>query len=552
MQHFYPIFLAFYPFICTFAPMKRIVFCFVLVLTAISSTAKVLADTLQVIDMRDGLTESRVRQIKQLHDGRIAIATTATIDLYDGTRFESYQLPPNFSFPLPDYKGGHQMNCDSTGLVWLRNNRTLFVLDTKQRQVIANVDSLLKVRRLTASDVTSWPKEDVGREYMGVNNVKCVLHDSYGGLWIGTRENGIVYINTARQRQFHTSHGDFTAQRRSKFCSPRTSQLSTQYAPDATNCTLEPRGGDYAYLGTRHGILIFNSEDSLIATIDSRYGLSNDNVQCLVRGGRDGDIWAATVNGVTRLHVVGRDSFDITNYGRLDGIVLEGREFRENQITTDTATMQIIVGFAGGIVTFHPDSVCADRYTFHFPQADSIPDTTATAPANHRPWLYVFIIAILLLSATFAFLLIKKQKKTFFQPTAKATSIVEQLGSIDETFSRIATEADARTDDERFLAQLKKAVEQHLGDEDFSVQQLSVLMAMDRTVLYRRMQTLTQMTPSNYIKGVRMSVAARLLKETSIPVPEIALQTGFSTTKYFNRVFKDEFGVVPIEYRDKA
>ena len=530
--------------------MKRIVFCFVLVLTAISSTAKVLADTLQVIDMRDGLTESRVRQIKQLHDGRIAIATTATIDLYDGTRFESYPLPPELAFPLPDYKGGHQMDCDSTGLVWLRNNLTLFVLDTKQGKVIANIDSLLKVRRLTAGEVTTWPIEGVGREYMGVNNVKCVLHDSYGGVWIGTRENGIVYINTARQRQFHTSHGEFTSQRRSKFCSPRTSQLSTQYAPDATNCTLEPRGGNYAYLGTRHGILIFNSEDSLIATIDRRYGLSNDNVQCLVKGGLEGDVWAATVNGITRLHVLGRDSFDITNYGRLDGIVLEGREFRENQITTDTATMQITVGFAGGIVTFYPDSVCAARYTFHFPQAESIPDTTA--PANHRSWLLFLIAALLLLSAPFVFLLIKKRKKPLYQPTAKAASIVEQLGSIDETFSRIATEADARTDDERFLAQLKMTVEQHLGDEDFSVQQLSELMAIDRTVLYRRMQALAQMTPSNYIKSVRMSVAARLLKETSIPVPEIALQTGFSTTKYFNRVFKEVFGKYPENYRTSS
>ena len=212
--------------------------------------------------------------------------------------------------------------------------------------------------------------------------------------------------------------------------------------------------------------------------------------------------------------------------------------------------MQITVGFAGGIVTFYPDSVCAARYTFHFPQAESIPDTTA--PANHRSWLLFLIAALLLLSAPFVFLLIKKRKKPLYQPTAKAASIVEQLGSIDETFSRIATEADARTDDERFLAQLKMTVEQHLGDEDFSVQQLSELMAIDRTVLYRRMQALAQMTPSNYIKSVRMSVAARLLKETSIPVPEIALQTGFSTTKYFNRVFKEVFGKYPENYRTSS
>lgn len=76
-------------------------------------------------------------------------------------------------------------------------------------------------------------------------------------------------------------------------------------------------------------------------------------------------------------------------------------------------------------------------------------------------------------------------------------------------------------------------------------------MAMERSVLYRRMQALTQMSPSDYIRSIRMSVAARLLRETPIPVQEIAFQTGFSTTKYFNRVFKDTFGASPANYRDK-
>lgn len=136
----------------------------------------------QTIDMRDGLTESRIRQIKQTADGRIAIATTGTVDIYDGTRFESYPLPPERVYQLPDYRGGHQMDCDSTGIVWLRNNRSLYAIDTRRHEVVANVDSLLRARGLTADDVTRWKKDIVAKQYGDISDVKSVLHDSYGGL----------------------------------------------------------------------------------------------------------------------------------------------------------------------------------------------------------------------------------------------------------------------------------------------------------------------------------------------------------------------------------
>lgn len=93
-------------------------------------------------------------------------------------------------------------------------------------------------------------------------------------------------------------------------------------------------------------------------------------------------------------------------------------------------------------------------------------------------------------------------------------------------------------------------VEEHISDEDFSVQKLSSLMAMERTVLYRKMQTLTQVSPSEYIRSIRMNVATRLLKETDFPISEIAQRTGFSSTKYFSQVFKKSYGVMPSEYRD--
>ena len=110
-------------------------------------------------------------------------------------------------------------------------------------------------------------------------------------------------------------------------------------------------------------------------------------------------------------------------------------------------------------------------------------------------------------------------------------------------------EESSSSSDLEFLERLKAVVEQHVGDEDFSVQSLSEMMAMDRTVLYRRMQALTGMPPSVYVKNIRLNVARRLLSNTDLPVSDIAAKTGFATTKYFSAVFKDAYGMTPNEFR---
>ena len=540
-----------YSYLCNVKKWFSIIVLLVFAVTA-KTQNKLPMSKYQTIDMRDGLAESRVRQIKQMSDGRIVIATTATIDIFDGTHFESFALPPQMAYPLPSYLGGHQIDCDSTGIIWLRNNRTLYVLDTRKKTLVGNIDSLLKLRGITADSVSRWPKNVVEKQFGEINDVKTVLHDSYGGLWIGTREKGILYSNPARQRQFVTTTDSYDQERTRKFCTSRASQLSARFAPDATNCTLDSRQSDYTYIGTRQGVMVCDRNDSLIAVFNSHYGMSNDNVQGLIDDGK-GSVWAATANGITRLMPIGKDSFSITNYGRLDGILLDGREFHECEMHQDPATGFISVGFAGGTVIFHPDSVKAPRYTFTYPNGS---ETTARS-ADHAHdegttwWLFAAVTAAILLAAT-ALFIIKKRKNTANNLGAKArrlSSKVEKLSSIDDTFARIVSDADAQTDDERFLSKLKHTVEENIGNEDFSVQQLGELMAMDRTVLYRRMLSLTQMTPSNYIRSVRLSVAARLLKETAIPIPEIAMQTGFSTVKYFNRVFKEEFGASPSDFR---
>ena len=56
----------------------------------------------------------------------------------------------------------------------------------------------------------------------------------------------------------------------------------------------------------------------------------------------------------------------------------------------------IAVGFAGGTVTFHPDSVCAPRYTFHFPRDEQDADGHSAGTASSGLCWWAILLAVAL------------------------------------------------------------------------------------------------------------------------------------------------------------
>lgn len=501
------------------------------------------AHSLCLIDMRMGLPESRIRQIKQMPDGRIAIATTATIEVYDGTRFTSYKLLPSSAYPLPNYSGNRQLTCDKSGRIWLRHDRQLYVVDTHNEKVINNVDSLMKVLHLDEGQIIAWSKKRAPESYHGIKDVTCMEHDSYGGLWIGTKENGIWYENPQRTKQFKTEKKPFVYNRIPNFCSSRTSRLSAQYAFQATNCTWDiPKG--YAFLGTRKGLMIFDSSNHYIGTIDEHDGLSTNNIQAIIMDKKH-QIWLATANTIVRVRETGKNKFDITHYGELDGIHVNGKEFRTCQIHQDSTGL-ITVGFVGGTVSFMPDSIIAQRYTFHFPKP--LEEGCSNDSQSHLPWYVISLIALIGVLGTCGGYFFYKKRKYAKQKPLPDFNTVLQIEK--EAIEPLKNQESKRLSDYQFLHQIKECVKTNFSNEDFSVQMLGEMMAMDRTGLYRRMVDMTGITPSNYIKKVRMDVAANLLCDSDLPISEIAIKTGFSTTKYFNKVFKDTYKVSAVEFRN--
>lgn len=104
-------------------------------------------------------------------------------------------------------------------------------------------------------------------------------------------------------------------------------------------------------------------------------------------------------------------------------------------------------------------------------------------------------------------------------------------------------------EEEKLVELLLQAIEAHIGDEEYNADMLAHDVAMSRTSLYKKLHTMLGITPTDFIRNVRLKRAVQLLSDTSLTISEIAVRVGFATPRNFSTQFKKMFGVLPSEYR---
>ena len=102
--------------------------------------------------------------------------------------------------------------------------------------------------------------------------------------------------------------------------------------------------------------------------------------------------------------------------------------------------------------------------------------------------------------------------------------------------------------EEKFWGRVKNAIQTHLDDSEFSVQQLSEEVGISRVHLNRRMKERYGMSPSIFIRSFRLKQAAYLLVHHDANVSEVAYKCGFSSHSYFTTSFHEYFGMSPKEF----
>jgi signal transduction histidine kinase/ligand-binding sensor domain-containing protein/DNA-binding response OmpR family regulator len=102
--------------------------------------------------------------------------------------------------------------------------------------------------------------------------------------------------------------------------------------------------------------------------------------------------------------------------------------------------------------------------------------------------------------------------------------------------------------DEKFLKQALEIVERNMDKPEFSVEDLSRDMFMNRVTLYRKILSITGKTPLEFIRTLRLKRAAQLLEKSGMSIAEIAYEVGFNNPKNFTKAFKEEFKIIPSQY----
>ena len=106
--------------------------------------------------------------------------------------------------------------------------------------------------------------------------------------------------------------------------------------------------------------------------------------------------------------------------------------------------------------------------------------------------------------------------------------------------------------DQTFVTRLREVIRDNMGDSDFSVERIGEEIGLSRVQLYRKVKALTGQTPVELLRRARLERGRRLIEKTEKSVSEIAYEVGFTSPSYFNKCFKDEFGISPGVMREKT
>ena len=102
-----------------------------------------------------------------------------------------------------------------------------------------------------------------------------------------------------------------------------------------------------------------------------------------------------------------------------------------------------------------------------------------------------------------------------------------------------------------FLKRLQHVLDNHITSTEFTSEKFSKLMLMSRSQLHKKLNAISGMSTSEFVRVQRINLAKKLLKESDATISEIGYQVGFNTPSYFTKCFKEVEGCTPNEYISK-
>jgi ligand-binding sensor domain-containing protein/signal transduction histidine kinase/DNA-binding response OmpR family regulator len=111
--------------------------------------------------------------------------------------------------------------------------------------------------------------------------------------------------------------------------------------------------------------------------------------------------------------------------------------------------------------------------------------------------------------------------------------------------------AEINSPDEHLLQRIYEVLKKNLANPKFNLDDVSDELGMSRSLLYKKIKTLTGLSPVEYVRSIKLAEAAMLLKTKRYKVFEVVYMVGFSDLKYFRECFFKQYGYAPSQLLEK-
>jgi len=100
---------------------------------------------------------------------------------------------------------------------------------------------------------------------------------------------------------------------------------------------------------------------------------------------------------------------------------------------------------------------------------------------------------------------------------------------------------------DKFVKQAIEIIRANIANPDFGKDEFASAMNVSSSLLYKKIKSFTDQSPTNFIKTIRLNYALELLQTSKYSVTEVSELCGFSDVSYFSKTFKQYFGKTPTE-----
>lgn len=112
---------------------------------------------------------------------------------------------------------------------------------------------------------------------------------------------------------------------------------------------------------------------------------------------------------------------------------------------------------------------------------------------------------------------------------------------------KISGQTENKVIEDAFLAKAMECVRENISNESFGKGDFASAMMISQSLLYKKIKAATDMSVVEFIRSIRLNHAMTLLTSGNHNVTEVSEMCGFSSSAYFSRVFKENFGKSPSE-----